>query len=906
MYKVKEITDETELWRDGQLKWEPLKNLHSINGIVHGMPNVVSNDKREIDESGVINDDMTTNDATKIVKLSIYRTELWCGVCRGNLATGHIPGAAEQKPDIEILRKPVGSTEALHEIMPGFMFVGDKDTAKLNIIVPHEITLVVGTADKFKNPAPRPPYFRCQMAKFGDRVKFVSMPAGFPNSIRFLEEGIKLDKTKIDHDQDEGIDNEDELENMNEENNDDDEEKAEEQDIYDPLDATVTNTDTTHSSADPIYDHELQKTLKLFERTSDWIEVERVNPEIVAQGDAPEPEYRGEVDRYGRPKKDSENSIKVKSASQRKKEGLEKKNPSRVLIWSKRGDNRSCAVAAAYFIKRFGVSVRYALELIKPSVPKMKITSGYMWALYQFSLKHTLGLLVCDDCTLNAVDDIHEERLLQAEVERERQMKKLSKMKPNGHANDGIDNSMLRRIPDVRYIEGSSVVDAGDNKMSEQVGLQSSTALDSIVEDGGIENDNKEGDFLEQDSNTLSHSCNESSGVSPQTHETPNQNQSSSMSSSMTPIRFGVSGLPYIESKKVRDKQEAEAEMIRVNAERKRAEKLGHQMLESSDAASRMRRRRRRSRYPNDYYDSVEAKAAASPILTRLCFQGIHEILPLCQVPPSIWKHDSYYMLCDVELSGRQLDDTAMMAVFDAFQVIGVGKNLRRINVSDNLMSGAGLESIFITIWPEFYSHHIHIPLIPYPSLQLAVLEIQNNKLDIVGAHHLARFLALTSCLMYLDMSCNPWTDEGMHQILHVMTKPGQEFEGDSDDDNNIEEQAKSKTPSAPQLDDNAGSNIHVDDNRSVHIDPEEDQESKSFVRNFNRSISSLIMRDVGMGNISGETLSNMISSASTITSLIIDANEEIPHREIKNILRAIKVQNKSLITVSSLICIYM
>ena len=198
MYKTGEIHDDTLLWREGSGTWEPLCELHQIKGKVQGMPNVPSKLGLEEREKGRILSDLPRSEVeNNAVKLSIYRTELWCGLCKGNLATYNMPGYGEQTPDLSLLRKAAGSTESVREVMDGFLFVGNKDVAKLSTIVPMGMTLVIGTADKFKNPAARPPHFRCQMVKLKDRAKFNSMPPGWMNSIQFLENDGKQDPAKI-------------------------------------------------------------------------------------------------------------------------------------------------------------------------------------------------------------------------------------------------------------------------------------------------------------------------------------------------------------------------------------------------------------------------------------------------------------------------------------------------------------------------------------------------------------------------------------------------------------------------------------------------------------------------------------------------------------------------------------
>ena len=46
--------------------------------------------------------------------------------------------------------------------------------------VPKSVTVLL----KFKNPAPRPPQFRCSQVKFIDRMRFKSVPKGYSERVK--------------------------------------------------------------------------------------------------------------------------------------------------------------------------------------------------------------------------------------------------------------------------------------------------------------------------------------------------------------------------------------------------------------------------------------------------------------------------------------------------------------------------------------------------------------------------------------------------------------------------------------------------------------------------------------------------------------------------------------------------
>ena len=833
MYKTRKISDSTLLWREGNIEWMPLQDLHYIRATVQGMPTIPPRN----DQSGkndVFKKDLMKSDArTKVEKLSIYRTELWCGVCQGNLASCHMPGAAEQKPDLSLLRQPVGNTENVREIMAGFLFVGNKDTAKLSTIVPMGISLVIGTAEKLKNPAARPPHFRCQIIKLKDRAKFDSMP----DAKQADEESRKAEEHKDVDSSDQGPDKD-----QDQDQDDDKEDDSGEFEAHDAPDNNVDNSDSAlgHRLADvseaerydemgklkPAYDYELQKYLKMLERAADWIETERINPLLSEKGDPLPVEYRGPVDRYGRPKRDDENAVKTKTASQRAKEGLEKRNPSRVLLWSKRGDNRACTVAAAYLIKRFGMTVSGALEVVGKNIPNMSVTRGNMWALEELSKRHSLGLLLCDDCVVNAVDDEHESRISEARKILE--------------SHGGIEDSSL-------HTSGSTSVTVS----------RSESALE--------------------------------------------QEQGNKDPSELLVMR-GPLGLPYVPSKEEKDKELERQRAILHEQQLKKAKTLDSKIAQSSAASRRLRRRRRRSRYPNEVYDDLEARAAGSKVLVELCSEGIFDILPLNTVPEVIKNHSCYKMLCDLELSGRNLTDSRFVAIIKELVALDVAKQLRLVNLSNNSLGDDSIRLLCSALWSEYEEvcfgpcHHVDGDSSAiYPVTEVALLFLQNNKIGEKGATYLANFLKFTSSVVTLDISNNSVGDHGCHNLLHALVRPGLEFDGDSDEDDDMIANAISR--SGPNSADISRSVSATEDINTGHSK----SKSVSFntSRPYNRSVMDFRATNIDVFKGAADTLANMISRSQTLFALNIDANPDMGPRGLKNVLRAVKLANKTLCQLS-------
>lgn len=133
-----------------------------------------------------------------------------------------------------------------------------------------------------------------------------------------------------------------------------------------------------------------QELLSLFGRVFDWVELERLYPEYGSRSDLPPKEYRGTTDMYGLPAK--------KEKPFRKLQDDEKSFPSRVLLWSRLGTDRPCAVGASYLIRRYGISVERAMEIILRSRPTCSISNCYLAVLHQWAAKYVLGVMLCVDC----------------------------------------------------------------------------------------------------------------------------------------------------------------------------------------------------------------------------------------------------------------------------------------------------------------------------------------------------------------------------------------------------------------------------------------------------------------------------------------------------------------------------
>jgi Ran GTPase-activating protein (RanGAP) involved in mRNA processing and transport len=141
---------------------------------------------------------------------------------------------------------------------------------------------------------------------------------------------------------------------------------------------------------------ELAEVLEWFEKCFDHIENVRLFPDRAREADPAPHDWTGPIDRYGRPIRTKE-EIAIATATRKlidESEGRDK----RVLLWSRLGFDRPCVLAAAYLVRRWGLSAESAVEYVKKGRKGTKISDYYMSALTAYSELHSIGELLCQDC----------------------------------------------------------------------------------------------------------------------------------------------------------------------------------------------------------------------------------------------------------------------------------------------------------------------------------------------------------------------------------------------------------------------------------------------------------------------------------------------------------------------------
>lgn len=74
-----------------------------------------------------------------------------------------------------------------------------------------------------------------------------------------------------------------------------------------------------------------------------------------------------------------------------------------ILAWSRLGYDRPCAAAVAYLIRKWGMSRDHALDIVSVARIGTNISSHYMEALDVYSIRHSLGDMLCTECTVSGL-----------------------------------------------------------------------------------------------------------------------------------------------------------------------------------------------------------------------------------------------------------------------------------------------------------------------------------------------------------------------------------------------------------------------------------------------------------------------------------------------------------------------
>ena len=67
------------------------------------------------------------------------------------------------------------------------------------------------------------------------------------------------------------------------------------------------------------------------------------------------------------------------------------------------GFDRPCAASVAYLIRKWGMTIDHALDIISIGRIGTNISPHYLEALEVYSVRHTLGDMLCTDCAVTGL-----------------------------------------------------------------------------------------------------------------------------------------------------------------------------------------------------------------------------------------------------------------------------------------------------------------------------------------------------------------------------------------------------------------------------------------------------------------------------------------------------------------------
>lgn len=164
MYKSRDISDRTLVWREGENSWQQLIHQSLLRSQLISIPLVPPRLGNYNSELAVF-DPIVEVPRQEILEqaIPIYNStfDRTCAIC-GAMAVAHIPGYGEQRYDLYKGRSEVGTNENASEILPGFLWVGSAGASKPKFLLLAGITLLINCTENLKNPLAQPPHFRCR------------------------------------------------------------------------------------------------------------------------------------------------------------------------------------------------------------------------------------------------------------------------------------------------------------------------------------------------------------------------------------------------------------------------------------------------------------------------------------------------------------------------------------------------------------------------------------------------------------------------------------------------------------------------------------------------------------------------------------------------------------------------
>lgn len=321
MFRGGELTDGTLVWREGEAEgWRQLVHQPLLRSRLVDLPVIPARRTGQFnaalgvfDPSPVLPDQRTRDGATGFAHLDTTRSCSFCGA----IATAHLPTHGESLPDLYKCREEVGTTEFASEILPGFLWVGEAKAARHRTILTLGLTLLVSCAEELPSPPAQEPFFRCREVRLRTKEVLASeLSAAAHHTTRAHKSRHHSHSHSHAH------------------NN------GEQREEY-------------ASEAQAVRD-----VLRLFEIAYDLIERERLfsDRNTLAQtqtrGSADERFLSADNSRDNAPKRP------FRRVNLEDQDGLPA-FPPRVLLYSQRGEDRAPAVALAYLVKHYSLSLSH-------------------------------------------------------------------------------------------------------------------------------------------------------------------------------------------------------------------------------------------------------------------------------------------------------------------------------------------------------------------------------------------------------------------------------------------------------------------------------------------------------------------------------------------------------------------
>jgi hypothetical protein len=355
------------------------------------------------------------------------------------------------------------------------------------------------------------------------------------------------------------------------------------------------------------------------------------------------------------------------------------------------GKSRAPACAAAYIIRRWGLSLSRALEILEKAMGNLlDISEGYMHALRVYSERYTLGEMLCADCLQGAVNQAREDELFSGS---------LSTLGFATTTKSGRRSSILQKVDaDERnslsaLIEKTKTLDSLGEREGEGEGVESHDSSPEGSEASETEAETTAPAPPPGPTDSHSHPP-----TSPSTTPTPTKSPTTKVARGVSFASASSDAEPiYLATLEERDRAREEQEAVRKEAARKADQVVQVRADATTSKINYLSRTKQRSAAPDPGYEELEVRASRVACLMRLGnnSRDIRWFLPVCSVPPQVQQLRNYRMLLDLLLPGQSLDDASAREIFPALADLGVIRKLRVIDLKSNQLSDGAVKVRF-------------------------------------------------------------------------------------------------------------------------------------------------------------------------------------------------------------------